>query len=326
MLPDRPCASVLAMAVSRTPSASTQTGAKGDLTRSTGRRGSVLICIGILLVLAIGYAGLLVYYHGEADLRLSDIQVGDASAPDRLDINARLLSVDQQQNQAVIRLSFDPRGSVATPDGALAAPLTLYANSANASPQRVFEKRKVMSSTDVTLDLYDGSITDYPFDKFGTEVQLAASIPSPESAGTQVVPIVVYFVGSLHGLKVDVSEVLADETGGLVSIGVTISRSLTAIVVASFVMVLLLAMGLSVLMVTLAVVLWGRKLEPPIIALPGALLFGFVAFRNALPGTPPLGALSDYLSFFWAEGMVAACLFILVGVYLKRMLRPSAAP
>jgi hypothetical protein len=311
------------MAVSHTPSASAETRLKGDPRPSAGRRGSLAICACILIAIGIGYAGLLVYYHGESDSRSSAIQVGDTSPSDRLDVNARLLAVDQQMEQAVVRLSFDPKGAVATANGALAAPLTLYVNSANASQQRVFDTGRVMSPTDVTLDLYDGSITDYPFDRFSTELQVGASMPSPASSETQVVPVTVDFVGSLHGLTVDESEVTSDTADGVVPIAITISRSLTTIVVASFVMALLLGMSLVVLMVTLSVTLWGRKLEPPIIALPGALLFGFVAFRNVLPGTPPLGALSDYLSFFWAEGIVAACLFILVGVYLRRMLRTS---
>ena len=28
---------------------------------------------------------------------------------------------------------------------------------------------------------------------------------------------------------------------------------------------------------------------------------------------------SEYLSFFWSEGIVAACLFVLVVVYLRRL-------
>jgi hypothetical protein len=310
------------MAVSRTPSASAEPRAKGDPRPSAGGRGNLAVSIGILLAICIGYAGLLVYYRGESDARTSSIQVGDPTASNRLDVYARLLSVDQQQEQAVVRLTFDPKGSVATSNGTLVEPLTLYVNSANASQQRVVERGRVMTPTDVTLDLYDGSITDYPFDRFSSELQVAASMPSATSAA-QVVPVVIDFVGSLHGLKVDESGQTSAGPDGAMSIGITISRSMTTIVVASFVMALLLAMGLSVLLLTLAVLLWGRKLEPPIIALLGALLFGFVAFRNVLPGTPPLGALSDYLSFFWAEGIVAACLFVLVGVYLKRMIRPQ---
>jgi hypothetical protein len=312
------------MALPRTPSASAETRAQGEARPGSGRRGNLVVCIGILLAIAISYAGLLVYYRGESDARTSAIEVGDAAAPDRLVVSARLLSVDQQQEQAVVRLTFDPKGSLATSNGALAQPVTLYVNSANASQQRVIDSGRVMTPTDVTLDLYDGSVTDYPFDRFSSQLLLAASTPSVTSSPAQPVPILIDFVGSLHGLKVDESGDSTAGPDGAVSVGITISRSLTTIVVASFVMALLLAMGLSVLTLTLAVLLWGRKLELPIIALLGALLFGFVAFRNVLPGTPPLGALSDYLSFFWAEGIVAACLFILVGVYLVRMIRPPA--
>jgi len=38
-----------------------------------------------------------------------------------------------------------------------------------------------------------------------------------------------------------------------------------------------------------------------------------------MPGTPPIGTLADFLSFFWAECLVAACLFVLVVIYLRRL-------
>jgi hypothetical protein len=183
-----------------------------------------------------------------------------------------------------------------------------------------------MTPVDVTLDMYDGSITDYPFDRFTTELQVGASTSSPSAAETQTVPVVVDFVGSLHGLRVEESALTSQESGGVIPVNVTISRSPTTIAIAVFIMALLLAMALSVLILTLSVSLWGQKLELPVVTLLGALLFGFVAFRNTLPGTPPVGALSDFLAFFWAEGIVAICLFVLVAVYLKRILRPTPAP
>jgi hypothetical protein len=84
-------------------------------------------------------------------------------------------------------------------------------------------------------------------------------------------------------------------------------------------MALLVVVALAVLTVTILVAVGGRKLEPPLVGLLGALLFGFVAFRNAMPGTPPIGTLADFISFFWAEGLVAACLFVLVVIYLRRL-------
>jgi hypothetical protein len=35
------------------------------------------------------------------------------------------------------------------------------------------------------------------------------------------------------------------------------------------------------------------------------LLFAFAIVRNAQPGTPPIGTYSDFISFFWAEVIIA---------------------
>jgi hypothetical protein len=313
------------MAISKTPAAAAGARGKGVPKPRAGRRRSVAACVAIVVAIAAGYVALLLYYQGEADSRSSEILVGDSNATDRIDVGARLLSVDQQQEQAVIRLSFEPKGAIAADGGATAVPLKVFVNSSNGSQERVFDKGKVMSRADVTLDLYDGTITDYPLDRFTTELRVGASTSTPTSAEAQPIPVAVDFIGSLHGLKVDEAALVSDQVGGVVPVNIAISRSPTTIAVAFFIISLLMAMALSVLGLTLSILLWGRKLEPPIIGLLGALMFGFVAFRNALPGTPPVGALSDYLSFFWAEGIVAVCLFVLVAVYFRRSFKAAPA-
>src|SRR5437764_1200519 len=77
----------------------------------------------------------------------------------------------------------------------------------------------------------------------------------------QPVPVVIDFVGALHGLTVQDQELASHEVGGVTPVGITISRSPTTIAVAGFIMALLLAMSLAVLVVTLSVALWGRKVE-----------------------------------------------------------------
>ena len=49
-----------------------------------------------------------------------------------------------------------------------------------------------------------------------------------------------------------------------------------------------------------------------------ALLFAFATVRNAQPGTPPIGTYSDFISFFWAEVIIALCLVVLVFTWLLR--------
>lgn len=52
-----------------------------------------------------------------------------------------------------------------------------------------------------------------------------------------------------------------------------------------------------------------------------ALLFAFPAIRNVQPFAPPMGVLSDYLGFFWAESLVAVTLLIKLNMWLRRKKR-----
>jgi hypothetical protein len=48
--------------------------------------------------------------------------------------------------------------------------------------------------------------------------------------------------------------------------------------------------------------------------------------RNALPGSPPIGALNDFLAFFWTEGIVALALIGVLVAYAVRRLPGTAPP
>ncbi len=49
-----------------------------------------------------------------------------------------------------------------------------------------------------------------------------------------------------------------------------------------------------------------------------ALLFALPPLRNAMPSAPPIGSLSDFMAFFWAEGIVALSLATVVFAWLRR--------
>lgn len=49
-----------------------------------------------------------------------------------------------------------------------------------------------------------------------------------------------------------------------------------------------------------------------------AMLFAFPALRNVQPGVPAIGALSDFIAFFWTELLIIACLLTLIGTWLVR--------
>jgi hypothetical protein len=69
------------------------------------------------------------------------------------------------------------------------------------------------------------------------------------------------------------------------------------------------------------VVILKRKAEIAMFSFIATLIFAFVTVRNALPGSPPVGTLSDKLSFFWAEGILGMCLLAVILTWIFR--KPS---
>jgi len=82
------------------------------------------------------------------------------------------------------------------------------------------------------------------------------------------------------------------------------------------VLMLLVALGFLQMVIKLA-----RSNSPPDInevAFGGALLFAFPAIRNIEPFVPPMGVLSDFFGFFWAESIVAVALIVHLYCWLRR--------
>jgi hypothetical protein len=61
-----------------------------------------------------------------------------------------------------------------------------------------------------------------------------------------------------------------------------------------------------------------NEVELAMFSFTAALLFAFATVRNAQPGAPPIGTYSDFISFFWAEVIIALCLVLLVFTWLLR--------
>jgi Domain of unknown function (DUF4436) len=214
---------------------------------------------------------------------------------------------------------------------------------------------------EVVVSMYDGLVTDYPFDKHsaflelyflpgneaGKEKSTQAAVPKPEAAATPApeapagdeekkteaekkpetaaeaddeIPIGVDFVGSIPGFKIDAAK-SKESTEDYVGIEMKIARASTTKFFSFFVMIMMWGLTIGVVFLTLSVVLHGRKVELTMFSFTAALLFAFASVRGAQPGTPPIGTYSDFISFFWAEVIIALCLVILVFTWV---LRPAA--
>jgi Domain of unknown function (DUF4436) len=320
----------------------------------------IIVTIGILVVFAVALVLVLNVYKSEGEKRSAAVSdLGDKD-PNHIEVDVKLVSIDPNKGDVVARLEFDPKGQFTKDEGqTLARDLKLYVNSANGKQELDFPKGKRMNPMEVVVNMFDGVVTDYPFDRHSAflemyflpgkkegekekeksgETTAAKSAPTPapyplaadeqktedvekktEAATTSEddIPIGVDFFGSIPGFKIDAAK-SKESTDDYVGIDMTISRASTTKFFSFFVMSMMWGLTIGVMFLTLSVVLRGRKVELAMFSFTAALLFAFAAVRNAQPGTPPIGTYSDFISFFWAEVIIALCLIILVFTWLLR--------
>ncbi len=177
-----------------------------------------------------------------------------------------------------------------------------------------------MAPGDVTLSM-EGQATDYPFDRHQATMWIYAVSPSKDATSLDEaapVPIALDLTGKLPGLKLDAALNEADSSEEFQVVDFTITRAGTVIFFSIFVMAAMWALALSAVLVAVYVLFSARKAELGMLSWMAALLFAFPNIRNAVPGTPPIGSLVDFLAFFWAEALAAVALLCVAAVWLFR--------
>ena len=333
----------------------------------------IIVGVALLVVFAVAIVLVLNVYKQEGEKRSAAISEEGEKDPNHVEVFVKLLGVDPTKGDVSARLEFVPHGAYAKEEGgALARPLKLYVNSATGKQEHDFPKDKRMNPLDITISMYDGLVTDYPFDKHSAFLELyftqaaapaqtsgadkssaapsasastppanpAEGMPSPTPAATgqettnaassnkdtgeiaddEDVSVAVDFYGSIPGMKI-VAEKSKESTDDYVGIDMTISRSSTVIFFSLFISLLMWGATIGVMLLVLSIILRGRKIEVGMFSFLSALLFAMVAVRNSQPGVPPIGAFSDFISFFWAEVILALCLMTILFTWL---LRPTA--
>jgi hypothetical protein len=138
--------------------------------------------------------------------------------------------------------------------------------------------------------------------------------------------MVVNFNGAISGYNIDVDNIPKAEfesSDSYMGLRVTISRSVITKSFSIFLMIAMWLIGLVVFTITMVVVWQPRPIEFGMFTLIAGMLFALPAVRNLQPSVPPLGGLTDFLSFFWAESLVAISMPILFFTWLTRYKKPS---
>jgi hypothetical protein len=283
----------------------------------------VIVTIGLVVLIGIAFAMFLNLYTVENESRASAFTSGDETAADQVAVDVSVLSIDPVKGELVARLNFDPQGAYLSDDGVDAGQnMILDVNGASGKVAVTYKKGERMSPVDVTVSLYNGNVMDYPFDLHDTDLSINLNTFTGGKDGEEIsyeaVPMTINYFGAVSGYQIAANEDTASTETGFIDIVMQVKRSTSVMIFSIFVMVLQWLLCLVALSVAFSCIIWGRKIEVGMFGWMGALLFALIPLRNAMPGVPAIGTLSDFIAFFWAEAIVALSLVAIVISWVAR--------
>ena len=288
-------------------------------TTSTARK-RIMLAIVIAVVLAsVGscVAGLSAFFAENRNpvQRITAVKTLPAT---RLEVKASVLTIDPVRGYMKVELEFDPRGDLVESNGHdMAKDVHVLTNNAQGQSEVILKKHHQAHPVELTLSLLEGDVAMYPIDHYLALLQVEAFI-EPGGDAEVPVPLGINFVSRNHVLHAEAVLGPGSEAHE-VNLQIKLARPLPIQGFAWFINVLMVMLALSSAIVAYNVAYRGKKLEPNLLVWMSALLFVLPGMRNTLPGVPPLGSLTDFLVFFWVEGVVALCLFIMVLTWYRRV-------
>jgi hypothetical protein len=112
--------------------------------------------------------------------------------------------------------------------------------------------------------------------------------------------------------------VTRNESTQVTGISLNLRRADNLIAVSILINAMMTGLAASVLAMVLQVMTASRESDLFPLSLSISLIFGLPALRSVQPGVPPVGAFSDYVTFIWAELIVAVSAVIAVWHWLVR--------
>jgi hypothetical protein len=169
-----------------------------------------------------------------------------------------------------------------------------------------------------------GSQFYYPFDKHIAHLRIFVD----SSAGTNSAGIVDEHVPvqldtslcSFEGYKIN----LTPESGNsknYVHLQIELERALPIQLFTVFVSILMLLVSLGFMNLVRRLIKSDSVPDINELAFGAALLFAFPAIRSIQPFVPPMGVMSDFFGFFWAESIVAISLIVHLYWYCRTKLK-----
>jgi hypothetical protein len=303
------------------------------------KRGRVLLALFLLVV----YLAVLARGFTESSRRSLQLRDETPSA-DRIFVSVIVTNVNPARQELTAQLRFRLSGEIARDEVTPAVDLKLLINGFG-QQEFDFPKGRRMNRIEASFPL-NGELNKYPLDRYESNLWVLVTTPaekevskvprSPEApsepsihsdelaVGTSAlqqnnpVPISLVLTASVPGIKFAGQTIRSDESP-LMRIALKLRRADSLISVSILVMLMMTCLAFSVLaMVVRATASEKRANDLVPLSMSLSLIFGLPALRNIQPGVPPIGAFGDYVSFIWAELIVAVSAVITVWTWLIR--------
>lgn len=257
----------------------------------------VAVPLGVLVAVGLGAAA----FFGEFTSRDVEYTItGGPGGADVVAVEATVQRVEAAARELVLQVLVSPKGAYAE-RGDSTVPsrdLVLDTSSLTTAPLR-FPAHDRITAKEIRVPL-EGVVSFFPFDNYSTNLYVgvdAADQPAP-------VALVLYD----HDPGFVTRPVAHSGEDGYVVAELQVKRSRSTLFLAWFQVIVMWALGLSVLAGAIHIIRRKLGLVWPAMGWMAATLFALVGFRNAAPGLPPIGSLIDYCAFFWAEAMITLAL------------------
>ena len=259
----------------------------------------------------------------------ADVAVLKEPAPDAkrwMEVNVKVVGLDLNRETLALQLECIPQGDELIGASRLIYPttLTLGISPEGTTKKAVFKGENTGAILNAGLD-FDGNVNDYPWDRHTTSLWVSATMKV--GGKTVAIPVRLAAYGAWPGLDIKL-HARTGQYGAEIprELDFLVTRSGVTVWVVYFSIALTWALIFSVVGMVVSVMFSGRKPEIAMLAYFGTLLFAMTAFRNALPGTPPMGAASDYVAFFWGYAVAIIAIAAVSIAWLTRQTAKAETP
>jgi hypothetical protein len=237
---------------------------------------------------------------------------GDRNLSDGIRIHADIQKIDPADDQLVVGLEFEPRGRFAQDGVFLSKNVRVVAVGGAGLVDESFAAGGLMTSQTLPVALVTGDISQYPFDSYTSlfSVRIMTTDGAP-------VPTVLLAGGAVHGYTISIGNPPREPNEGN-DLTISVARAPSTWIFAVFILSLMWALTILAIWLVANQIRGDHPIDGTLISFLGVLLFSFSAVRNSMPNAPAVGALTDYLSFFWCELALGLCVVAMLVARIRR--------